>query len=118
MPSISALKNDIMRLNNKVNMDLYGHGIKTQKVYLVHDEMIVIVADNKRISALAALDSCGYNTSGINLVLLNLFKKRLMEALHQELGLSIKSILKDYDNATQTAVTNIVLKEPLADLIP
>jgi hypothetical protein len=41
-----------------------------------------------------------------------------MEALHQELGLSIKSILKDYDNATQTAVTNIVLKEPLADLIP
>lgn len=118
MPSISALKNDIMRLNNKVNMDLYGHGIKTQKVYLVHDEVIMIVADNKRISALAALDSCGYNTSSINLVLLNLFKKRLREELQNELGLSIKSILKDYDNPTQTAITNIVLKEPLTDLMP
>lgn len=39
-----------------------------------------------------------------------LYKKRFREKLEEELGYSIEVVLRDYDSATQWAVTNIILK--------
>lgn len=118
MVSATGLKNDIIRINNQVNMDLYGHGLKSQKIYFVEDEMILIIANNKRISALATLDSCGYDTTDINRVLLEVFKKRLKQDLEKILGIRILSVHKDYDHMTQTAATTVILAEPLKEMGP
>lgn len=39
-----------------------------------------------------------------------LYKKRLREKLIEDMGLEIEALLRDYDSATQWAITNIILK--------
>jgi hypothetical protein len=106
-----------MKINNQINVDLYGFGLKRQKVYLVDNELIIIIAENKRIRALATLDSCGYPTTEINSILLKHFKSTLKERLQNTFKLKINTILKDYDSNTETASTVVILEEPIKNLI-
>lgn len=117
MLTTSAFKQEIMRVNNQINVELYGYGLKRQKVYIIDSEIILIVAENKRIRALATLDSCGYPTTEINYVLLNHFKMTLKEILEKDFNLKINTILKDYDNKTEIASTVVLLSEPIKNLI-
>lgn len=107
------LKQEIMRLNNNVNITMFGTGLRKQRVAVIEDK-IIISADHKRIPALAALDGKDRMTTRfIDVAILDEYKQRLKKELNSQLKLQVKSVLKDYDPDIELAVTVIVLTEPV-----
>lgn len=112
MPSVDV-KQEIMRINNTLNMQMYGMGVRKQKVLFI-DNVVVIIAQNKRIPALAALDQKDrLITRFIDVALLDQFKQKLKEQLNEKLGFHVSNVLKDYDPNSEVAVTTILLVETL-----
>lgn len=105
------LKQEIMRVNNNVNITMFGTGLRKQRVMICEDK-IVITADHKRIPALAALDKLERMTTRFtDMAILDEFKRRLKEALVDQLRLPVTSVLKDYDPEQELAVTVIIMDE-------
>ena len=113
MHSLTELRLEITRINNQVNIEHYGYGVKSQKVFFINDQIILILAHTRRVSALNVLDKLGHDTRDINAVLMHSFKERLRQCLEEELRLDISFVSKDYDTPTETATTVIMLKKPL-----
>lgn len=111
--SLSDLKQEIMRINNTINQEIFGVGLRRQRVDVIGTK-IVVLAENRRVPALAALDNSGaVNTRQIDLVLLDAYKKRLKELIQPILPTPIRAVLKDYDPPTELAGTIIVTQDPL-----
>ncbi|KJS22290.1 MAG: hypothetical protein VR72_06305 [Clostridiaceae bacterium BRH_c20a] len=108
----SNLSQEIIKINNQVNQEVIGYGLERQKVFIT-ENIIVIIAKNKRIPALATLDSRGFSTLEVNYILLTAFKARLKELLEKQFNFKIITILKDYDVQTESAGTIIILQEPI-----
>jgi len=109
-PATSDLKQEIIRINNSLNISMYGTGLRRQRVAFLDEKVIVILADNKRITALASLDGTDrVTTRMVDIALLNDYKTKLKQEL-QQAGLSVKCVLKDYDHSTELAATVIVLE--------
>ena len=105
------LKQEIMRVNNNVNITMFGTGLRKQRVMVCEDK-IIITADHKRIPALAALDrSDRMTTRFADMAILDEYKRRLREALADQLRLPVVSVLKDYDPDRELAVTVIIMDE-------
>lgn len=105
------LKQEISRVNNNVNLSLFGTGLRKQRVTIVEDK-IIITADHKRIPALAALDRSDRMSSRIaDVAILDEYKRRLKEELIGQLALPVICILKDYAPDYELAVTFILLKD-------
>ena len=105
------LKQEIIRVNNNVNITMFGTGLRKQRVTIVEDK-IIISADHKRIPALAALDGRDRMTTRvIDVAILDEYKRRLKQEIMAQLGLQVKSVLKDYDPEHELAVTIVVLNE-------
>ncbi|MEN6412771.1 MAG: Na-translocating system protein MpsC family protein [Veillonellales bacterium] len=117
MVCIAQLRQDIMKINNAINTKMYGRGLIRQKVcFLEEENIILIIANNQRVPALAALDSKDRTATRLfDMTLLKEFSERLKEELSITLGLSIKCILKDYDPVCELAVTTIVLEKRIID---
>lgn len=117
MVCIAQLRQDIMKINNAINTKMYGRGLIRQKVcFLEEENIILIIANNQRVPALAALDSKDRTATRLfDMTLLKEFSERLKEELSISLGLSIKCILKDYDPVCELAVTTIVLEKRIID---
>lgn len=108
------LKQEIMRVNNNVNITMFGTGLRKQRVAIIEDK-IIISADHKRIPALAALDGKDrMATRYIDVAILDEYKLRLKKELAAQINLPVKSVLKDYDPEHELAITVIVLAEPVA----
>ncbi|HAK74814.1 MAG TPA: DUF2294 domain-containing protein [Sporomusaceae bacterium] len=106
------LKQEIARVNNNVNLSLFGTGLRKQRVTVVENK-IIITADHKRIPALAALDQFDRMSSRIaDVAILDEYKRRLKEELLQ-MNLPVVCVLKDYAPDHELAVTFILLKEDL-----
>ena len=109
------LKQEIMRLNNRVNQAVFGNGLRWQKVDILGNK-IVIVAENMRARPLAAIDDReAFVTRLVDVALLNEFKSRLRQELQEGLGVTVRSILKDYDPKQQVAGTIVLTEEKLDD---
>ena len=107
------LKQEVMRVNNNVNITMFGTGLRKQRV-LVMEDKIVISADHKRIPALAALDGTDRMTTRfVDVAILDEYKRRLKKELIEQIQLPVKSVLKDYDPEHELAVTIIVLTAPI-----
>ena len=107
------LKQEVMRVNNNVNITMFGTGLRKQRV-LVMEDKIVISADHKRIPALAALDGKDRMTTRfVDVAILDEYKRRLKKELNEQIQLPVKSVLKDYDPEHELAVTVIVLTAPI-----
>lgn len=107
------LKQEILRLYNAVNQDMWRIGVRRQRVDLLGDQ-IVIVAEHERVPALAVLDADHRPlTRMVDGALLDENKRRLKDVLSRALGVPIRVILKDYDPDTQMAATVILLERPL-----
>lgn len=105
------LKQEIIRVNNNVNISIFGTGLRKQRVTIVEDK-IIIFADHKRIPALAALDGRDRMTTRfVDVAILDEYKRRLKQEISSQLGLPVKSVLKDYDPEHELAVTIVVLYE-------
>lgn len=71
------LKQEVMRVNNNVNIAMFGTGLRKQRVSITEDK-IVISADHKRIPALAALDGIDRTTTRfVDVAILDEYKRRL-----------------------------------------
>ena len=113
--STGDLKQEIMRINNRVNQALFGNGLRWQKVDILGNK-IVIVAENMRARPLAAIDDReAFVTRLVDVALLNEFKSRLRQELQEGLGVTVRSILKDYDPKQQVAGTIVLTEEKLDD---
>jgi hypothetical protein len=107
------LKQEVMRVNNNVNITMFGTGLRKQRVAIMEDK-IVISADHKRIPALAALDGIDRTTTRfVDVAILDEYKRRLKKDLIEQIQLPVKSVLKDYDPEHELAITVIVLTAPI-----
>ena len=107
------LKQEVMRVNNNVNITMFGTGLRKQRVSIMEDK-IVISADHKRIPALAALDGIDRTTTRfVDVAILDEYKRRLKKELIEQIQLPVKSVLKDYDPEHELAITVIVLTAPI-----
>ena len=105
------LKQEIIRINNNVNITMFGTGLRKQRVSIIEDK-IIISADHRRIPALAALDGRDRMTTRfVDVAILDEYKRRLKEEIISQLGLPVKSVLKDYDPEHELALTVVVLNE-------
>lgn len=115
MPTSGDLKQEVAKINNRVNQAMFGAGLRWQKVDIIGDR-IVIVSENMRIKPLAALDEQDRLTTRIvDMALINEFKARLRMEIEQALGVKVKSILKDYDPKQQLSGSIIITEERLND---
>ena len=113
----AELKQEVARINNQVNLSLFGTGLRKQRV-LICEGKVIITADHKRIPALAAIAGNDRFSSRIaDMAILDEYKRRLKEELTVQLRLPVVCVLKDYDPEYELAVTFVLLQgapdEPL-----
>ncbi len=108
-----ALKKSLAQLYNRVNQDIYGVGVKKQRIECIEDR-VMIFAQHKRVQALQML-SRNYQTLtiAVDSALIVEFKSLLKGQIEMTLGLKVKTILKDYDPVTEEACTIIYFEELL-----
>ncbi|MCU6794075.1 MULTISPECIES: Na-translocating system protein MpsC family protein [Paenibacillus] len=110
---IGVLKQEIIKIYNSINQEIFGTGIKSQKIEISGDK-VLIFATHKRIPALKILDESNRSlTASVDTLLMEANKKMLKEQLEQTLGLKVKLVLKDYDPVTEYSGTVIVFENNL-----
>lgn len=113
MKSIGDFKQEIIKINNQVNEEMYGRGLDWQKIDIIGDK-IIILALNRRISVLKHVDEKDAFTARLmDLALLNEFKIRFKKQFEEKFQLKIRTILKDYDPINQLAGMMIITVQPV-----
>ena len=106
-------KQDILRAYNAVNRRITGAGVTRHRVDLMDDRFLVI-AEHQRIPALLCISGFDPGLSrAADVALIDESKRQLRVEWEQCLGISIKTVLKDYDPVTELAATIAVLNKPL-----
>ncbi|MGG6311018.1 Na-translocating system protein MpsC family protein [Paenibacillus macerans] len=114
-------KQDILRIYNAINKQIFNVGVKQQKVDFVGNK-IVIISLNGRVPVLKLLDEdYPQATRQLDYLLFQVFKREIKAALERQFQLNIVAVLKDYDAETEFSGTIVVLdrdveqylKEPL-----
>jgi uncharacterized protein YbcI len=110
---LGVLKQEIIKIYNSINQEIFGIGIKSQKIEIFGDK-VLIFATHKRIPAMKILDESNRNlTTMVDYALLNANKRMLKEQLESTLGLKVRFVLKDYDPVTEYSGTVIVFEEEI-----
>jgi uncharacterized protein YbcI len=110
---LSNLKKDIAQLYNKVNQEIYGVGVKKQRIDISHNKLIIF-AQHKRVPALQTLSKNHMElTSSVDAALIAEYKAKFKEQIEQIFRLRVITILKDYDPITENACTIVYLKDAL-----
>jgi uncharacterized protein YbcI len=111
----SAIKNEVIKVYNSVNQELFGIGVKSQKLEILGDK-ILIFATHKRIPAMKSLDESNRAlTIQVDRAVTELNKLHLKAQIEPIVGVPIKVILKDYDPFTEAAATIIIFEEELEE---
>lgn len=107
----TLLKKDVAQIYNRINQEMFGLGVKRQKIELM-DNMIMIFGEHQRAKPLHALQSRNEAlTLWVDASLVAEFKQRLKHQMENLLKKEVISVLKDYDPKTEKAVTIIYLRE-------
>lgn len=107
--STGVLKQEIIKIYNSINQEIFGIGITSQKIEFSGNK-VFIYATHKRIPALKILDETNRSlTANVDTLLMEANKRMLKEQLKQQLGLEVKLVLKDYDPQTEFSGTVIIL---------
>lgn len=106
------LKQQLAAVNNQVNTEIFGRGLRSQKVYIM-ENLVFIIANNQRVPALATLDKRGLPTREIDMVLIDSYKDRLRELVQEKLGLPVLSVLKDYDPKNEISGNILIFAEAI-----
>lgn len=113
--SLSDLKQAVARVYNSVNQEMFEIGVKRLRVDIIGTK-IIILADHRRLPGLRSLDKINRPiTRMADVALLDENKKRLRAQFEAELGLRVKTVLKDYDPEHEVAATVAILYDPLTD---
>jgi hypothetical protein len=110
---LGVLKQEIIKIYNSINQEIFGIGIKSQNIEISGDK-VFIFATHKRISALKILDDSNRSlTAMVDYALMAANKRMLKEQLEGTLGLKVRLVLKDYDPVTEYSGTVIILEEEI-----
>jgi len=114
---LGEFKQEFMKLNNQINMEIFGQGLRWQKVEISGDK-IFIIASNPRVRALTAIDKQDYIHSKLtDIALMADYKERFIKLVDETLGLKILAHLKDYDPKTELSFSVSILEKNLEDLL-
>jgi hypothetical protein len=117
LKNLGDFKQEIIKINNKTNEEMYGRGLDWQKIDIIGDK-IIILALNRRISVLKHIDGKDSLTARLmDLALLNEFKVRFKTYFEETFGLKVRSVLKDYDPINQLAGTIVITAEPVEEFL-
>jgi len=115
LKNIGDFKQELIKINNQVNEEMYGRGLDWQKIDIIGDK-IIILALNRRISVLRHIDEKDAFTARLmDLALLNEFKIRIKTYFEDKFQLKVRTILKDYDPVNQLAGMIIITVEPVEE---
>jgi DNA-binding Lrp family transcriptional regulator len=107
------LKKDIAQLYNKINQEIYGVGVKKQRIEVSHNKLLIF-AQHKRVQALQTLSSNHEDlTASVDAALIKDYKEKFKEQIELIFKLRVITILKDYDPITENACTIIYFKDAL-----
>lgn len=114
---MGEFKQEILRINNKVNMEVFKQGLLTQRVDVTHNRA-VIVAKNRRVSLLSLpyeMDKA--STEIMDRTLINIFKKRFIQLMQDELGVTVVAHLKDYDPVLEISASVTFFEKTVDELL-
>ncbi|HLQ73586.1 MAG TPA: Na-translocating system protein MpsC family protein [Bacillota bacterium] len=98
-------RRDVLKIYNKINQEIYEIGISKHKIEF-SENRLMIFAVHKRIAALKVMrKNFPELVSYANTAIFSEFKTKLKEELEQLTGLSINTVLMDYDATTQQSCT-------------
>jgi Fe-S cluster biosynthesis and repair protein YggX len=81
---IHSLKRQVAQVYNKISQEMYGVGVKKQKIEIIDDKIVIFIRE---------------------------YKIRLKEQLEKLLNLKVATILKDYCPETEAACVVVYLKQ-------
>ena len=115
---MGEFKQEILRINNKVNMEVFNQGLLSQRVDIFRDK-VLITAKNRRVSVLSISHTMDKNTTEImDRVLIVRFKELFCAEVEEELGLKVLSHLKYYDPELEISVSVSIFEKPIEELLP
>ena len=102
-------KQEILKVYNAVNKQIFNIGVRQQNVDFVGNK-IIILSLNTRVPVLRLLDEdYSDSTKYLDHLLTQIFKKQIRAALEQDFHLNVVSVFKDYDAVTEYSGTIICL---------
>ncbi|MEP4546402.1 MAG: Na-translocating system protein MpsC family protein [Saccharospirillum sp.] len=111
MSSIGEFKQELIKDYNVINNKVFGIGAVRQRVE-IHDEKLVIIAENKRVPSLSYLKAIDNHTGELaNHYLVQGLKKELLDVLTTKYNFDVNAIFKDYDVKAELSCTVIILKK-------
>lgn len=109
----ASFKKQLSQLYNEVNQEIYSTGVSKQKIDVV-DNRIVIFAQTKRSPLISVLgERYPELTLSVDGALAMEYKRRLKEKFEKQFQLTVTTIFKDYDSASEHACTVIYLDKSL-----
>ena len=114
---MGEFKQEVLRINNKVNMEVFKQGLLSQRIDVFRNE-VVITAKNRRVNVLAfgALDK--QTTDMMDRALIVRHKKLFAEMMRDELGVTVLSHLKDYDPDWEISSSVTIFERNIDELLP
>lgn len=114
---MGEFKQEIMKVNNRVNMDIFNQGLKHQKVEVIQN-MVLIHAHNHRVKVLHLIDkSDTVATRMMDLALIDSFKTHFTTAMEEHFGIKILAHLKDYAPQLELSVSITIFDKPVEELL-
>lgn len=115
---MGEFKQEILRINNKVNMEVFGQGLLEQRIEVFLDK-VLIIAKNRRVKVLSLVDSMDKDaTRMMDLALISRHKERFIEEMRAQLGVVVLSHLKDYDPKLEISISVSIFDRPIEELLP
>ena len=109
MFTAGELKQEILRIYNAINKQVFSVGVRQQHVDFVGNK-ILILSSNTRTPILRQLsESHAEIIRQMDCLLTETFKQLLAKALKEQLQLHILTLFKDYDAVTELSGTVVVL---------
>lgn len=117
MFNIKNFKNEIAKLNNKINEQMYGRALDWQKIDIIGNK-IIIVGLNRRACILRNVDKKDIITTRLmDHALINEFKMRFRSCFEKKFQIKVRTVFKDYDPAHQLASLVILTEKPIENLL-
>ena len=115
---MGEFKQEVLRINNKVNMEVFGQGLLSQRVDVFQDK-VLIVAKNRRVKVLSLVDNMDKEaTEMMDRALIAKHKQRFIEEMQKELGVTVLAHLKDYDPKLEISISVSIFEQPVEELLP
>ncbi len=117
---MGEFKQEILRINNKVNMEVFGQGLLSQQAYVLQDK-VLIVAKNRRVAVLRQMEgdeSVREAVETMDRALIIRFKQRFIQVVREELDLEVLSHMKDYDPKLEISTSVSVFDRNVEEILP